>query len=169
MNIEKADDFPENNENAENHAIQDDFKSPGSIDSDYLSSEMEFIQNGNGCRSPLRNNNLPNLKTKERTPKQMDKVPETKDFNVVRVGKQYEQRKKARMEELERIEREKRKFRSKPAPNFSAIHAAMDNKRAEFQQKLTIPSTPLVVKHDREMKQLWQKRVSFLLFFGQKD
>lgn len=125
-----------------------------------MSSEIESIQLNNVPSSPLRNNNRANLRTEPITPKAKDYKKDNKDFNVVRAGKLYEERKKQRMEELERIEREKRKFHSKPAPNFRAIHAAQEHNKIERPMKVTIPTTPLAIKHDREHKQRWQKRVS---------
>lgn len=135
---------------------------PESVDSDYLSSEIECIQLNNVQSPPLQNDNRANLRTKPVTPKSKDDK-DHKDFNVVRAGKLYEERKKQRMEELEKVERAKRKFHSKPAPNFRAIHAAQEQKKYERPMKVTIPTTPLAIKHDREIKQLWQKRVSFFL------
>lgn len=132
---------------------------PESVDSAYVSSQIECIQLNNVQSSPLRNNNRANLRTKPVTPKTRDNK-DNNVFNVVRAGKFYEDRKKQRLEELEKIEREKRKFHSKPAPNFRAIHAAQEHKKCERPMKVTIPTTPLAIKHDREIKLRWQKRVS---------
>lgn len=151
----------ENNTNANPNAVN----TPKFVDSDYLSSEIERIRLNNIQSSPLQNNNRANLRTKPITPKAKDDK-DNKDFNVVRAGKLYEERKKQRMEELEKVEREKRKFQSKPAPNFRAIHAAQEHKKSDRPMKVTIPTTPLAIKHDREIKQRWQKRVSSLSFFS---
>lgn len=150
------------NANSNANPIANTVNTPVSVDSDYLSSENECIQLNNVQSSPLRNNNnRANLRTKPVTPKAKDDK-DNRDFNVIRAGKLYEERKKHRMEELERIEREKRKFHSKPAPNFRAIHAAQEQKKCDRPMKVTIPKTPLAIKHDREIKQIWQKRVSIL-------
>lgn len=79
-------------------------------------------------------------------------VTKPKVFNVVESVKFYEERKKHRLAEIERKEREQRKFVAKPAPKFDSIHAAANQKRSASHEKLrvTIPVTPKVVHHHRQ-------------------
>lgn len=86
----------------------------------------------------------------------------SKDFNVVHYAQFYEQRKKLKSQQEEKRLQELRKFTSKPAPNFQAIHAAQEQKRNQQEPKFTIPTTPLVVHHHREHLQRIRRRVSHL-------
>lgn len=84
---------------------------------------------------------------------------EKKEFNVVRFAKVYDLKKKAMLENIERKEREQRMFHSKKAPNFQAIHAAVDRKRQQHSPKITCPTTPSVLKRYRETQERLQKKV----------
>lgn len=82
-----------------------------------------------------------------------------KVFNVVLAGKIYEEKKKIRMEMIEKREREQRKFHAKPAPNFNSIHA--HQKRASEAVNYTIPTTPKVVHHHRKNMEKVKIKVSY--------
>lgn len=152
--------FNEQNRNENRENIEHFDNNAHSIKTEDISSTFQSIHLADTLpiTSPLRSNINSNLLTKQRTPQPANQ--ETKDFNVVRAGKLYEAKQKLRMEEKERIEREQRKFKSKKAPNFSAIHAALDQKKQKDDYQITVPHTPLVVKHNKEFKARWQKRVS---------
>lgn len=91
-----------------------------------------------------------------------------KEFNVVRFVKVYDLKKKAVMENIERKEREQRMFHSKKAPNFQAIHAAVERKRQETSPKITCPTTPSVLRRHREAQERVQKKVRIDLVFISK-
>lgn len=82
-----------------------------------------------------------------------------KIFNVVLAGKLYEEKKKLRMEQLIKKEREQRIFHAKPAPDFNYIHA--HQKRAPEEPKYTIPTTPNVVHHHRKNMEKTKAKVSY--------
>lgn len=82
--------------------------------------------------------------------------------NVVRAGQIYEVKKKLRMEQLEKLEREMRRFHAKPAPDFSTIHAAQ---KRSTESKITVPVTPRVVRTHRENLKKREAKVSILLLF----
>lgn len=82
-----------------------------------------------------------------------------KEFNVVRFARIYDLKKKCKREAIEKQEREQRKFHSKPAPDFNAIHAATERKRQQQSPKITCPSTPSVLKRHREAQERLQKKV----------
>lgn len=85
----------------------------------------------------------------------------SKEFNVVHYARFYEERKKLKLKQEEKRLQEQRRFISKPAPNFHAIHVAQQQKRLQQEPKFTIPTTPGVVHHHRERMEQIRKRVSF--------
>lgn len=90
------------------------------------------------------------------------KVP--KEFHVVQFTKIYELKKEAKMKAIEQRERAQRRFQSKPAPDFNAIHAKVARKREEQIPKITCPQTPLVLKRNRDAQERLQKHVSLYTF-----
>lgn len=88
------------------------------------------------------------------------KKPE-REFNVVKYAKIYDGKKKAAMEAIDQKERAQRLFHSKPAPNFHAIHAAVECKRHQQPSKVTCPSTPSVLRRHTEKQAKLQKQVSY--------
>lgn len=149
--VEIKEEIVENIENMENmDNNENNIKELNSIDSDNLSSSLDEvhidtnkkIQSKKPCSNVQKPMSLHN-----------PKVP-----NVYLAGQLYELRKKHRMEQLERDEREKRKFYARPAPNFSSIHAAQSQKRSFEERKITMPITPKVVHTHREnMKKIRAK------------
>lgn len=82
-----------------------------------------------------------------------------KDFNVVRFVKIYDVKKREMLHAIQQKEREQRLFHSKPAPNFQAIHAAVERKRHQQAPKVTIPMTPIVLRRHAEKQVQLQKHV----------
>lgn len=79
--------------------------------------------------------------------------------HVYLAGQIYEQKKKLRMAELERKEREQRQFHAKKAPNFNSIHAADNAKRVNQEHKHTVPKTPKVIHNHRKNYERVQAKV----------
>lgn len=82
-----------------------------------------------------------------------------REFNVVRFAKIYDGKKKAMLNAIQQKEREQRLFHSKPAPNFHAIHAAVERKRQHQPVRITCPKTPSVLRRHEESKERLQKQV----------
>lgn len=80
--------------------------------------------------------------------------------NVIKSIQLYEEKKKMRMQKIQTIEREQRKFHAKPAPNFGAIHEARAQKRSLEDMKYTVPVTPKVVHTHRKNMERLQAKVS---------
>lgn len=83
--------------------------------------------------------------------------------HVYLAGQIYEQKKKLRMQELERKEREQRQFHAKRAPDFNSIHAARNAKKVVQEHKHTIPTTPKVVHNHRKEMERIQAKVNILI------
>lgn len=81
--------------------------------------------------------------------------------NVIKSIQIYEEKKKMRMQKIQTIEREQRKFHAKPAPNFGAIHEARAQKRSLEDMKYTIPITPKVVHTHRKNLERLQAKVNY--------
>lgn len=123
---------------------------------------------GNGasnCESPTTATHNLDAKPKplrNKSPVRRPNVP-----NVVLAGKLYEQRRKERMQQIVRVEREQRQFHAKKVPNFNSIHAAQSAKRPTDEPKFTIPVTPKVVHHHRKnLERIRIKVSSIALMFG---
>lgn len=86
------------------------------------------------------------------------------EFNVCKFSQIYEAKKKARMEGIQQVEKKQRQFRSQPAPNFRAIHAAGERKREQLSPQITCPATPAVLKRHKETQERLKKKVFFLYF-----
>lgn len=86
--------------------------------------------------------------------------------NVVLAGRMYEQKRKQRMAEIERKEREQRQFHAKKVPNFHSIHAARNARRAIEDIKITVPVTPRVVhNHRKNLERVRAKVSNFIEFY----
>lgn len=96
----------------------------------------------------------------KREPKSTDPSNGDREFTVVRFTKIYDVRKKAMLNAVQQKEREQRMFHSKPAPNFQAIHAAVERKRQQQAPKVTCPITPIVMRRHAEKQAQLQKQVS---------
>lgn len=66
---------------------------------------------------------------------------------------------------IEQKERQQRQFHSKPAPNFHAIHTAVERKKIQHPTKYTCPETPTVVRRHREAQERLQKKVCKPYFY----
>lgn len=123
-----------------------------SVDSRQRSSpNPDDNDSGNGasnCESPTAKNLVVKPKPKAKPP-QSHTLNRPNVPNVVFTGQLYEQRRIWRMREIERKEREQRKFHAKKVPNFNSIHAAQSAKHSAEEPKFTIPVTPKVVHHHR--------------------
>lgn len=82
-----------------------------------------------------------------------------KDFNVIKFSQLYEAKRKMKMQIIEQKERAQRQFHSKPAPNFQAIHTAVERKKVQNPVKFTCPETPTVIRRHREAQERLQKKV----------
>lgn len=80
--------------------------------------------------------------------------------HVVFAGQLYEQRRKLRMQQIIRAEREQRQFHAKRVPNFTSIHAAQSARRPAEEPKFTIPVTPKVVHTHRKNLERIRAKVS---------
>lgn len=97
-------------------------------------------------------------------------VAKAKDFNVVKYSAVYEQKQKHRIALEDKRLKEQRSFTSKPAPNFHAIHAADNQKRAQEPVRYTVPSTPKVMHRHRDGVERVRKKVymtRLLILFDQ--
>ena len=107
---------------------------------------------GNGasnCESPTTSNIVVTPKPKSK-PLRNHAANRPNVPHVVFAGQLYEQRRKLRMQQIERIERAQRQFHAKKVPNFHSIHAAQSAKQTAAEDpKFTIPVTPKVVHHHR--------------------
>lgn len=72
----------------------------------------------------------------------------------------YDAKKKARMEEIREREKKQRQFHSHPAPNFRAIHAAVERKKQQLSPQITCPVTPAVLRRHKETQERIKKMVS---------
>lgn len=72
----------------------------------------------------------------------------------------YDQKKKLRVEQQRVKERQQRQFHSQPAPNFRAIHAAVDRKKQQISPQITCPKTPAVLRRHKEAQEKIQKMVN---------
>lgn len=119
---------------------------------------------GNGasnCESPIANHVAVKTEPKPKPKPPRNHVPNRPIVpNVVFAGQLYEQRRKLRMQQLERTEREQRKFHAKKVPNFNSIHAAQGAKLAAEEPKFTVPVTPKVVHHHRKNLERVRAKVS---------
>lgn len=96
-------------------------------------------------------------------------------FNVCKFSQIYDAKKKARLQSIQQIEKKQREFRSQPAPNFRAIHAATERKREHLSPQITCPATPAVLKRHKETQERLKKKVflfefrNFVRFFNEKQ
>lgn len=131
--------------------------------------EDNDTDSGNGasnCESPVSINHLavkpgPKPKANPKPKPLRNHAPNRPNVpNVVLTGQMYEERRKIRMQILERNEREKRKFHAQKVPNFNSIHAAQGARLAAEEPKFTVPVTPKVVHHHRKNLERVQAKVS---------
>lgn len=123
---------------------------------------------GSHCPSPTAAAVVARNEVVKSKPQPVQRYPMNRPMvpNVVLTGKLYEDRRKARMQKIEKIEREQRQFHAKRVPNFNSIHAAQSVKRANDEPKFTIPVTPKVVHHHRKNLERIRIKVST---HGQKE
>lgn len=149
----------ENNSNFLNCSV--DSRPPASPQHD--DNDTDSGNGASNCESPIANNLAAKLgpKSKPKPKPVRNHAPNRPNVpNVVFTGQLYEQRRKMRMQQLERIEREQRKFHAQKVPNFSSIHAAQGAKLAAEEPKFTIPVTPKVVHHHRKNLERVRAKVS---------
>lgn len=122
-------------------------------------SEVTSPKRENATNAQLSTPNKDKKCDKKSTSKSIETNKSDKDFNVVRFAKIYDVKKKTMLDAIQQKEREQRAFHSKPAPNFQAIHAAVDRKRQQVSAKVTCPLTPSVLRRHAEKKLVLQKQV----------
>lgn len=149
-------DTVENNENT-----SDIMNTPNSVDSKARTS----VSSEDGAISQAASKHVParNLAVEVRR-QPLGNHCRSNVPNVVLAGQRYEQRKKQRMAEVERVEREQRQFHAKKVPNFHSIHAARNARRA-IEVKVTVPVTPRVVHNHRKNLERVRAKVSDLIQF----
>lgn len=148
----------ENNSNYLNSSVDSRPRTPTNPDDN---------DSGNGasnCESPTPENVVVKPKPKPK-PLQSHAINRPNVPNAVFVGQLYEQRRKLRMQQIERKEREQRKFHAKNVPNFNSIHAAQSAKQATEEPKITIPVTPKVVHHHLKNLERVRAKVSKMSFY----
>lgn len=159
-----APDKNQNDFNSENYQINGDDaennqNSMNAFQSD-LSSDLENLELKNDGRSDESDKPSSNVRPVNSGGPGMKK---NKELNVVLNIEIMNLKRKARLEAIERQEREQRKFHSKPAPDFNRIHSAQAKKRAAEPMKVTHPQSPSVLRHHREAQERKQKKVSVYL------